>query len=194
MEYPFIPDLNPRKKLPLQARRPPRSRTLRIKKPRKPEAEARPPRVFRPCEIEFTVLESGETVKRGCGSRGLVRFEAGWRCFYCGNYIYHPRLQLAVLWRHFKTAREFWRATHINGQNYINGIPVSGNVESLPAYLLADLLEVEPPEWFGFYLLYEEAEFARYLENPRRFSRKSNPSTQSVHGNENNGRRKRISI
>ena len=77
MEYPFIQDLNLRKRHPFQARRLPRSQTLRIKKPREQGAEARPPRVFRRCTVESSVLENGETVKRGCGSRGLVRFEAG---------------------------------------------------------------------------------------------------------------------
>lgn len=116
------------------------------------------------CKIVFKTLETGETIKRGCGNRGLVRFEAGRKCFYCGNYVYYPNLKLETLWFHFKLGREYWRAINIDGRDFVNGIPVSGRAEPLPRYLLADLLEVRPPRWFPFYLLYEEEEFTRYLE------------------------------
>lgn len=116
------------------------------------------------CKIVVMTLETGETIKRGCGNRGLVGFEAGRKCFYCGNYVYHPNLKLETLWFHFKLAREYWRAVDIDGRDFVNGIPVPGRAEPLPHYLLADLVEVQPPRWFPFYLLYEEEEFIRYLE------------------------------
>lgn len=118
---------------------------------------------FRRCKTAFVVLESGEILKRGCGGLGVVRFEAGWKCLYCGNYSYGCSLTLETLWTHFKIAREYWRAMTLNGREYINGMPVAGYAESLPRFLLADLLELQPPYWFRFYVSYGEGEFADYL-------------------------------
>ncbi|MFQ5674206.1 MAG: hypothetical protein ACE5G9_14085 [Nitrospinales bacterium] len=120
---------------------------------------------LRQCKTTFVTLDSGETLKRGCGGRGLVAFEAGWRCLYCGNYIYHARLSVDTLWFHYKLTREYWRATHRGGQEYINGIPVDGCAETLPRFLAADLREVRPPRWFRFYIVCDAEEFACYLAN-----------------------------
>lgn len=121
-------------------------------------------RALRRCRILFVNLANGETVKRGCGGRGLMEFGAGWKCFYCGAYVYRPKLRMESLWFHFKMGREYWRMAFINGWEYINGVPVVAPAEHLPQDLLADLAEIQRPAWFDFYVMYEEEEFKRYLK------------------------------
>lgn len=117
---------------------------------------------FGRCRIVNLRLETGETLKRGCGLSGLEEVETGWRCFYCGNHIYRSGLRLEALWSHFKIGREYWRPVHVEGRDFVNGIPVTG--EDLPRRLLADLKEIRPPRWFAYYLIYDEQEFTRYLQ------------------------------
>lgn len=114
------------------------------------------------CPVINQRLETGEMIKRGCGLRGLEARETGWRCFYCGNFIFHGGLDLSELWLHFKVGREYWRMIYIDGMDYINGIPFVGR--DLPGRLLADLREVKPPRWFAYYLIYDEQDFKRYVE------------------------------
>jgi len=109
-------------------------------------------------------LETGESLRRGCGRFGLVANEVGWRCFYCGNYVYQAGPDLDSLWFHFKFAREYWLATHRAGINYVNGIPVDGVADPLPRRLRAYLSETRPPKWFVHYLAGDEDQFRRYLE------------------------------
>jgi len=135
---------------------------------------------LRRCRTTCVTLESGETLKRGCGGRGLVAFEAGWKCLYCGNYIYHPRLSVETLWFHYKLTREYWRVTHREGRDYINGMPVDGRAETLPRFLVADLREVRPPRWFRFYVVYDEEEFAGYLANLKERHEEKNNRTVSL--------------
>lgn len=116
------------------------------------------------CRIVTANLETGETVKRGCGRKGMEAFGAGWRCLYCGNYVYRSGAGLAELWSHFKTGREYWRATVVGGQEFVNGVPAPGGAEGLPSRLLDDLREIRPPKWFAYYLVCEERDFRRYLE------------------------------
>ncbi|MFQ5451792.1 MAG: hypothetical protein ACE5E9_14295 [Nitrospinaceae bacterium] len=117
-----------------------------------------------PCTIRFITLDTGETVKRGCGSSGLIPSDVGWRCFYCGNYVYRPDASLQSLWFHFKTGREFWRVMNRNDRNFVNGVAVSGAPDPLPRFLLADLVEARPPRWFYYYMVLDENQFQRYLE------------------------------
>ncbi len=116
------------------------------------------------CPIRSISLESGETVKRGCGQMGLLSTDIGWRCFYCGNYIYRTHSSLNALWFHFKIAREYWRAMSREGNNFINGVPVSGFSDFLPRRLLADLAEAHPPKWFRYYLRFDDDQFKKYLD------------------------------
>ncbi|MFQ5443123.1 MAG: hypothetical protein ACE5EK_00775 [Nitrospinales bacterium] len=120
---------------------------------------------LRICKDTAITLESGETIRKGCGQRGMMPFEVGWRCFYCGNYFYNSKITLEDLWLHFKILREYRAAMTIDGRDYINGIPVSGQAEDLPATLLADLVEVKPPNWFYYYVKCDEQEFEHYLKN-----------------------------
>jgi len=119
---------------------------------------------LRMCEVRILSLENGETVKRGCGRMGLMSGEVGWSCFYCGNYVYHADPTLSALWFHFKVGREYWRAMSQGGNNFINGVPVSGFPDSLPRRLWADLADTQPPKWFPYYMVYDEDQFQTYLE------------------------------
>ncbi len=137
---------------------------INIKKKRK-SREAKSPSFGRGrCKIVLNTLETGETVKRGCGSVGLVPCDVGWRCLYCGNFLYHSDANLSALWFHFKIAREYWRPMNLQNVDFINGIPVTGPVDSLPRFLLGDLDETQPPKWFPYYILYDEKQFQEYLE------------------------------
>ncbi len=119
---------------------------------------------WRQCPIRIISLESGETVKRGCGQMGLMSTATGWHCFYCGNYIYQTNSTLDALWFHFKIAREYWRAMSRADRNFINGVPVSGFPDVLPGRLLADLVEAHPPKWFRYYLIFDDEKFQAYLD------------------------------
>lgn len=88
------------------------------------------------CPIVMLQLGNGETIKRGCGVFGMEMVDIGWRCIYCGNYIYCSDVQLQELWSHFKTGREYWRPLFVDGRDFINGIPISGFAEDLPVRLL----------------------------------------------------------
>ena len=116
------------------------------------------------CKVRIIPLENGETVKRGCGRTGMMPSEVGWSCFYCGNYVYRPAPTLSALWFHFKVGREYWRAMSQGGRNFINGVPVSGFADSLPRRLWADLKEARPPKWFKYYIVFDEDQFQKYLE------------------------------
>jgi len=109
-------------------------------------------------------LDSGEVVKRGCGMRGLFPMEGGWRCFYCGHYLYDPTPQPESMWFHFRWAREFWRVQNDRGRDFVNGMPVAGRGDTLPVRLVRDLAEKDPPEWFHQFLVMEEKEFTQYLD------------------------------
>lgn len=115
------------------------------------------------CRVRVISLESGETVKRGCGRKGLIATDVGWHCFYCGNYIYQPEPSLDALWFHFRIAREYWRTMSRGEKNFINGILVSGAPDFLPRRLLSDLAETNPPKWFRYYLTFDEEQFETYL-------------------------------
>ena len=117
---------------------------------------------FGRCRIVNLRLETGENLKRGCGLSGLDEVETGWRCFYCGNHIYRSGLPLDALWSHFKTGREYWRLAHVGGRDFVNGVPVTG--DDLPPWLLVDLKEIRPPQWFAYYLIYDERDFKLYLQ------------------------------
>jgi len=45
------------------------------------------------------------------------------------------------MWFHFRWAREFWRIHNEQGLDFVNGIPVTGRAETLPASCLPDDLE-----------------------------------------------------
>jgi len=115
------------------------------------------------CPIVFHPLETGEKIKRGCGRRGLIPTEVGWKCFYCGNYIYRDETTLIQLWFHFRLAREYWRASSRGDQEFINGMPVAGKADPLPRILLADLDDPRPPKWFPYYVVNDEKQFEEYL-------------------------------
>ncbi len=119
------------------------------------------------CQVRHIALDNGETLKRGCGRVGLMPSDVGWRCFYCGNYVYRNDPPLDALWFHFKTGREYWRPMSREGKHFINGVPVAGTPDSLPAYLLADLAEPRPPQWFRFFVIFDADQFERYLERRR---------------------------
>jgi hypothetical protein len=116
------------------------------------------------CEVRIIALESGETVKRGCGQTGLTPSAVGWSCFYCGNYIFRAQPSLYDLWFHFKMGREYWRAMSLGGENFINGVPVAGLPDSLPRRLWADLTETQPPKWFKYFITFDEEQFQQYIE------------------------------
>jgi len=116
------------------------------------------------CPKRVIRLETGETLKRGCGRKNLFFDEVGLKCFYCGNYVYLPQPSLGALWFHFKIGREFWKASQRAGVNFINGVPVSGMPDPLPQRLRGDLSEPKPPTWFSHFVNCEEDEFERYLE------------------------------
>ncbi len=111
------------------------------------------------------VLESGETLQRGCGSNGLHKTEVGWHCFYCGNYLYLRKPSIQSLWFHFKVGREYWRTMLSRDRVFINGLPVTGLPDSLPRSLMSDLLEPAPPAWFSYFIFYDGSQFIKYLEN-----------------------------
>ncbi|KMP10755.1 hypothetical protein UR09_03060 [Candidatus Nitromaritima sp. SCGC AAA799-A02] len=117
------------------------------------------------CVIENKKLETGERLRRGCGFRGMVDCSVGRHCLYCGNIIYYPDSNLGSLWFHFKTGREYWKASHRHTQDFINGIPVDAPVERIPRSLLSDLDEPAPPDWFFYYVVYDEDRFLKYLES-----------------------------
>ena len=120
------------------------------------------------CRVRIISLESGETVKRGCGRKGMIPTDVGWHCFYCGNYIYQTKPSLKALWFHFRIAREYWRAMSRGENNFINGVLVSGLPDFLPRRLLADLSEANPPKWFLYYLTFDEEQFQTYLKTQGR--------------------------
>lgn len=111
------------------------------------------------------VLETGETLQRGCGRNGLHETDVGWHCLYCGNYLYRPEPSLEALWFHFRVGREYWRAMFSRDKIFINGIPVTGLPDGLPKNLTSDLLEPNPPPWFSYFIFYDGPQFAKYLEN-----------------------------
>lgn len=119
------------------------------------------------CVVVTRTLEAGDTVKRGCGNRGMVFCDVGWRCLYCGNLVYCPDTSLNSLWFHFKVGREYWRIMNRESVNYLNGIPVHGEIDPLPRFLRADLEEKQPPKWFPYFLIYDEYQFKHYLEMSR---------------------------
>lgn len=110
-------------------------------------------------------LETGETLRRGCGRNGLQETDVGWHCFYCGNYLYRPEPSLKALWFHFKLGREYWRTMFSRDKIFINGVPVTGLPDSLPRRLCSDLLEPNPPVWFSYFIFYDAPQFIKYLEN-----------------------------
>jgi len=122
------------------------------------------------CQVHSIPLDNGETLKRGCGRIGLIPSDVGWRCFYCGNYVYRADPPVEALWFHFRVAREYWRAMSRGDQHFVNGVPVSGLADSLPSCLRADLGEPSPPVWFRYFLIFDEQQFTHYLE-----SRHENP-------------------
>lgn len=135
-----------------------------VRRPGPSHAKSRRKTSRRKCKRFIITLETGEKIKRGCGQFGLIPNEAGWRCFYCGNFIYEKKLSLESAWFHFKIAREYWRPSIVEGRGYINGIPVAGSPDPLPRRLLGDLVETRPPRWFPYFMLYNEEQFNRYLE------------------------------
>lgn len=119
------------------------------------------------CPVVWIKLETGEKLKRGCGNRGMVPCDIGWRCLYCGNLRYEPQVPVRSLWFHFKIAREYWRIMHCDSVSYVNGVPVHGEVDPIPRFLRADLEERHPPKWFPYFLIYDERQFKHYLEANR---------------------------
>lgn len=117
------------------------------------------------CRAIITTLETGENLRRGCGHRGLMEFGPGWKCFYCGNIIYKNGADLEELWFHFRMGREYWRIKTLLGRDFINGIPVTGRGDSIPAQLWPDLEESRPPKWFPHFLSSGEEEFQKYLKS-----------------------------
>ena len=65
------------------------------------------------CRQEYYYLENGEEIQRGCGLLGLYRTDIGWRCLYCGNYLYKNKLPLDALWFHFRMGREYWKISYL---------------------------------------------------------------------------------
>ena len=116
------------------------------------------------CLKEKVVLESGEEIKRGCGFTGLYQTEVGWRCLYCGNYLYKGKTNLEAWWFHFRVGREYWRVSVSQDKIFINGIPISGLPDSLPEKLKSDLAESSPPKWFPYFVAYEGHQFTKYFE------------------------------
>lgn len=122
-------------------------------------------RFLKRCRPIVTTLETGENLRRGCGHRGLMEFGSGWKCFYCGNIIYKNGADLDELWFHFRLGREYWRIKTLLGRDFINGIPVSGQSDSVPAQLWPDLGELRPPKWFPYFLASGDEEFQQYLKS-----------------------------
>ena len=116
------------------------------------------------CRQEYYYLENGEEIQRGCGLLGLYRTDIGWRCLYCGNYLYKNKLPLDALWFHFRIGREYWRISVSQDKVFINGVPVSGLPDSLPRKFISDLSEPRPPKWFLYFVAYEGHQFKKYLE------------------------------
>lgn len=116
------------------------------------------------CFKKKILLESGEEISRGCGLRGLYRTQVGWRCLYCGNYLYQGKIDLEAWWFHFKIGREYWRVSVSQDKMFINGIPISGLPDSLPGRLKSDLTELRPPKWFPYFVAYEGHQFKKYFE------------------------------
>lgn len=116
------------------------------------------------CRAIVTTLETGENLRRGCGHRGLMECASGWKCFYCGNIIYKSGVDLDELWFHFRIGREYWRIKTLLGKDFINGVPVSGRGDSIPAKLLPDLAESRPPKWFPYFLASSDEKFQQYLQ------------------------------
>lgn len=117
------------------------------------------------CPVVILTLDNGEVIKRGCGRSGMVKYDACLRCLYCGNYLYQKVPSLDSLWFHFRWAREFWRIHNTRGRDFVNGIPVTGKAETLPASCLPDLAESRPPWWFSCYLKSSEQEFRDCMFN-----------------------------
>ncbi|MBC8284333.1 MAG: hypothetical protein H8E32_11015 [Nitrospinae bacterium] len=116
------------------------------------------------CRKTIFCLENGEEIRRGCGLLGMHRTDVGWRCLYCGNYLYQDKSHLDALWFHFRVGREYWRISVSQDKVYINGVPVSGSPDSLPQKLVSDLAEPRPPKWFPYFVCYEGHQFKKYLE------------------------------
>ncbi len=116
------------------------------------------------CRPEEITLQTGERLKRGCGKQGLYRFDGGWRCFYCGRYLYESGSSLTALWFHFRLAREYWRIQSANGRDFINGVPVPGVPDPLPHCLQRDLSDPEPPAWFSVFVEVDEEGFKHFMK------------------------------
>jgi len=141
-----------------------RGSAKRLKTHRSPAPGSAEGRLKR-CPVTLVTLDSGEILKKGCGRRGLTPFEAGWKCFYCGNYQYAPASGLDDLWFHFRTGREYWRVQSSAGREYVNGVPVAGAGDALPAGWMRDLADPRPPEWFRVYVQCDERQFNQYLQD-----------------------------
>lgn len=115
------------------------------------------------CPVVAVTLATGEVVKRGCGRSGMADFGACLRCLYCGNYLYKKESSLESLWFHFRWAREFWKIHNQSGRDFVNGVPVPGTGESLPAACRPDLAESKAPQWFPYFLESSDREFRDYL-------------------------------
>ncbi len=131
---------------------------LRVSRPAHSPAES-----MRRCPVTAVTLESGEILKRGCGRRGLVAFDAGWKCFYCGNVLYREAATVESMWFHFRLGREYWRAHSTAGREFINGIAVNGQAEGLPSECMRDLNEPNPPDWFYKFVEDDETPFDEIL-------------------------------
>ncbi len=140
------------------------SKKLNIIRQSAPKVSSENAIALRRCPILFHSTESGEKIKRGCGHMGMRSGHGAWRCFYCGHYIYRNEQNLSALWFHFKLGREFWRGITLGGRDYVNGVPVVGQAEDLPASLLGDLKEVRPPKWFAAYMVLDDQRFKQYVE------------------------------
>jgi len=134
---------------------------LRIVKTRRKTSSQR---LFQ-CPVVVITLANGEVIKRGCGWSGMSESGACLRCLYCGNYLYKKTPSLESMWFHFRWAREFWRSHNTQGRDFVNGVPVSGKAETLPASCLSDLAESKPPRWFPYFLKYSDQEFRDYMFN-----------------------------
>ncbi len=141
-----------------------KTKQLKISRVSAPDSGNKSAIALRRCPILFHPMESGEKIKRGCGHMGMRSGHGAWRCFYCGHYIYRNEQDLSSLWFHFKLGREFWRGITLGGRDYVNGVPVVGQAEELPAVLLGDLKEVRPPRWFAAYMVLDDPRFKKYVE------------------------------
>ena len=115
------------------------------------------------CPVVVVTLEDGERPRRGCGQLGMMASAGGWKCFYCGNYIFGSSEDLQELWFHFRLGREYWRVKSFLGMDFINGVPVSGKGDSLPRSLWPDLGETAAPGWFAKFIVLDEDEFDKYM-------------------------------